>query len=134
MALAGADIGTKFHSDQEVLTITNPRSDTSRLTGLTRNRDQLQTEIAVLEDKEAVLIDQSQRTHRATRTFPCRARLAARNSAFGKPMPTSLRLQAQYSTAKEALSRAVTLKDVRYLSAKHTSTKPSGTNTWHRNW
>jgi multidrug resistance efflux pump len=109
MTLADADIGTKFHSDQEVLTITNPRSDTSRLTGLTRNRDQLQTEIAVLEDKEVVLsanlneLTAQQERFRVGRVAQLQQRVREADADIASA-------EAQYSTANEALSRAIILK------------------------
>lgn len=55
MALTATDIGSKFQSNQEILTIRNPRADYSHLDNLRRERDQLNTAIAALDAKKELL-------------------------------------------------------------------------------
>jgi hypothetical protein len=49
------DIGSSFHTDQNILTIRNPRADSAHLSNLSRDRDQLQTNIAALDAKKKTL-------------------------------------------------------------------------------
>jgi multidrug resistance efflux pump len=55
MAAAATDIGSTFRSNEEILTIRNPRADYSHLDSLRRERDQLGTAIAALDAKSQLL-------------------------------------------------------------------------------
>ena len=49
------EVGKEFHAGDELLTVTNPRSDQSSLDNLVRIREQLTTTVAVLQAKKNVL-------------------------------------------------------------------------------
>lgn len=107
--VAGTDIGTEFNDNEAVLTIKNPRSDTSRLDALGRNRDQLNTSIAALESKKQLLIstiselaDQQERFRKGRiEQLQQRVRVADSDVASAK---------AQYLVASDSLNRARQLK------------------------
>jgi multidrug resistance efflux pump len=109
MALTSADIGTKFQSGDEILTVRNPRSDSSSLTGLRRERDQLKTSISVLEEKQQVLLGNldelkaQQERFRIGRVEQLEQRVLETDSDIASA-------EAQYSTASAALVRANSLK------------------------
>ena len=52
---AKLEVGREFHAGDELLTVTNPRSDQSSLDNLVRTREQLTTTVAVLQAKKNVL-------------------------------------------------------------------------------
>ena len=52
---ANLEVGKEFHAGDELLTVTNPRSDQSSLDNLVRIREQLATTVSVLQAKKNVL-------------------------------------------------------------------------------
>lgn len=108
MAMAATDIGSKFQSSQEILTIRNPRADYSHLDNLRRERDQLSTAIAALDAKKELLaanlteLSAQQENFRIGRVAQLEQRIRETDADIAAT-------EAQHDTAAAALKRASAL-------------------------
>jgi biotin carboxyl carrier protein len=108
-AVANTDIGTELKNNQIVLTIQNPRFDTSRLDTLHRDRDKLNTAVAALEGKLVLLtsslgeLSAQQERFRLGRIAQLEQRVRESDSDIASA-------KAQNLVASDALNRARLLK------------------------
>lgn len=109
LAKSGTEIGSPFRADQSILTIRNPRADSTALTGLIRERDQLSTNIGALEAKKALLqaslaeLVAQQERFRLGRIAQLEQRIREADADIASA-------EAQYAVAAQALKRASHLR------------------------
>lgn len=109
MALPETDIGSAYRVDEPILTIRNPRADSSPLTGLMREHDQLGTSIGALEAKKQLLtanvleLNEQQERFRVGRIAQIEQRTREADADIASA-------EAQYSVTTEALKRASHLR------------------------
>jgi len=115
MAHAGVDIGTKFQSGEEILTIRNPRSDSSHLSSLRRERGQLNTAIAVLEERKQVLLGNLDALAAQKESFRV-GRVEQIEQRMRETETDIASAQAQLLAASNALARANSLKKTDAIS------------------
>lgn len=115
MATATTDIGSKFQSSQEILTIRNPRADYSHLDSMQRERDQLATAIAALDAKKRLLaanvteLSAQQENFRIGRVAQLEQRVRETDADIAAT-------EAQHDTAATALTRANALRETDAVS------------------
>jgi len=109
MAAAATDIGSTFRSNQEILTIRNPRADYSHLDSLRRERDQLGTTISALDAKRQLLaanlteLTDQQENFRTGRIAQLEQRIREIDASIAAN-------EAQHDLAVTTLTRANTLR------------------------
>jgi multidrug resistance efflux pump len=115
MARAGIDIGSAFHADENILTIRNPRADSTHLTNLLRERDQLRTNVEALAVKTQLLtstlveLDAQQERFRLGRIAQIEQRVREEEADIASA-------DAQFSVASDALDRAAHLRSTDAVS------------------
>lgn len=115
MAQRGTDIGSPFRADQNILTIRNSRADSSHLTNLTRERDQLRTDVEALEAKKLLLQSSLEDLNAQQERFRL-GRIAQLNQRIRQADADIASAEAKYSVAGEALKRAMTLRNTDAVS------------------
>jgi len=116
MANTAADIGTRFENGQEILAIRNPRSDASHLTGLRRERDQLRTTLAALEEKKQLLVSSLDELTAQQERFRI-GRVEQLEQRVREVEADIAAAEARHSVAAEALNRAMQLRQTDTVSA-----------------
>lgn len=116
MTNSAADIGTRFQSGQEILAIRNPRSDASHLTGLRRERDQLRTTLAALEEKKRLLVTSLDELTAQQERFRV-GRVEQLEQRVREVEADIAAAEARHSVAAEALNRAMQLRKTDTVSA-----------------
>ncbi len=109
MSDSGTDIGSAFRINQGILTVSNPRADSSHLTGLIRDREQLRTTVSALEAKKQLLLaniedlSSQQERFRLGRIEQIEQRVREADADIASA-------QAQYSVTSDAMKRAEQLR------------------------
>ena len=102
------EVGKEFHAGDELLTVTNPRSDQSSLDNLVRIREQLTTTITVLQAKKNVLekhrseLSVQKERYRNSRIEQLEKRISEIDAGV-------ISAKAQHEVTTKALERAHTL-------------------------
>ena len=109
MAMTTTDIGSKFQSNQEILTIRNPRADYSHLDNLRRERDQLNTAIAALNAKKELLAANLTELSDQQENFRV-GRIAQLEQRVRETEADIAATQAKHDNAAAALKRASALR------------------------
>lgn len=105
MAHPETDIGSAYRVDEPILTIRNPRADSSPLTGLMREHDQLGTSIGALQAKQHLLNANLQELNEQQERFRI-GRIAQIEQRTREADADIAAAEAQYAVATEALKRA----------------------------
>lgn len=106
---ADTDVGSMFSHDQNILVVRNPRADSSHLANLTRERNQLRTNIGALEGKKQLLITSLEELSVQQERFRI-GRIEQLEQRLRQADTDSASAEAQYSVAADAMKRAMTLR------------------------
>jgi multidrug resistance efflux pump len=109
MADIGTDVGSEFRVDQGILAIRNPRADTSHLTSLVRDRDQLRTSIGALEAKKQLLLSSLAELSTQQERFRV-GRIQQLEQRVREAETDIASARAQYSVVSDAMKRAEQLR------------------------
>ena len=109
MANGSTDIGSAFGVDQDILTVRNPRADSSHLTNFIRDRDQLGTTIGALEAKKLLLLANLEDLSNQQERFRL-GRIEQLEQRVREADTDIASARAQYSVASDAMKRAEQLR------------------------
>lgn len=109
MSGTGTDIGSAFRVNQDILTVRNPRADSSHLTTLIRDGDQLRTTISALEAKKQLLLANLEDLSNQQERFRL-GRIEQLEQRVREADTDIASAQAQYAVTSDAMKRAEQLR------------------------